>query len=69
MISGLAQWVKDPMLLWPWYRSAVAAPVRPLAWELPYAPGEALRREKKGLGDRVQEMSLSFLEGRLGSWS
>ena len=34
LISGLAQWVKDPMLLWPWYRSGVAAPVRPLAWEL-----------------------------------
>ena len=34
-IPGLAQWVKDPSLLWLWCRPAVAAPSRPLAWELP----------------------------------
>ena len=38
-IPGLAQWVKDPVLLWLWCRPAAAAPIWPLAWELPYAAG------------------------------
>ena len=56
-IPGLAQWVKgsgvavscgivhrpnsDPALLWLWHRPEAAAPVGPLAWELPYATGAA----------------------------
>ena len=28
---GLAQWVKDPMLLWLWCRPAAAAPIGPLS--------------------------------------
>ena len=38
----------DLALLWPWlwHRPAAAAPIRPLAWELPYASGVALRRKK-----------------------
>ena len=47
LISGLAQWVKDPELLWPWYRPAATALIRPLAWEPPYAAGAALKRPKK----------------------
>ena len=36
------------MLLWLWCRqAATAAPVRPLAWEPPYAMGAALKRQKK----------------------
>ena len=31
----------DPKLLWLWYRAAIA-PIRPLAWEPPYAVGRAL---------------------------
>ena len=62
-IPGCAQWVKDPTvvvscgvghrrssdstLLWLWCRLAAAAPIRPLAWELPYAAGAALRRLNK----------------------
>ena len=62
-IPGLTQWVKDlalPVscgvghrhgsdlaLLWLWRRQAATAPIRPLAWELPYAAGVALRRIKK----------------------
>ena len=38
--SGLA-------LLWLWSRLAAAATVRPLAWELPYAKGMALKRERE----------------------
>ena len=30
-----------------WCKSAAAAPIRPLAWEPPYALGEALGRPKK----------------------
>ena len=60
-IPGLAQWVKDPPLLfagmqvtdmaldlswlWLWCRLGAAVPIRPLAWELPYAAGTALKRE------------------------
>jgi len=40
-IPGLAQWVKDLALLWLWCRLAAAAPMLPLAWELPYAVGAA----------------------------
>ena len=47
LIPGLAQWVKDSVLLWPWYRQAAAAPIQPLAWELPHAMGMALKKKKK----------------------
>ena len=61
-VPGLAHWVKDPMfatscsacrkgsldpaMLWLWYWPATAALIRPLAWELPYAIGAALKRKK-----------------------
>ena len=61
-IPGLAQWVKgssiavscgvgrrhswDLALLWLWRRPAAAAPITPLAWELPYATGAALKGQK-----------------------
>ena len=35
-IHGIAQWVKDPVLLWLWQWLAAVAPIRPLTWELPY---------------------------------
>ena len=34
-------------MLWLWSRAAGAAPIRPLAWEPPYAVGGALKRQKK----------------------
>ena len=34
----------DLALLWLWYRLAATARIRPLAWELPYATGVALKR-------------------------
>ena len=38
----------DPALLWPWCRPAAAtAPIRPLAWEPPYAAEAALEKEKE----------------------
>ena len=62
-IPGQAQWVKDPALpcgigcrcssdstlLWLWHKPEAAASIRPLARELPYTVGSALksRKEKK----------------------
>ena len=46
-IPGLAQWVKDPALLWLWCRPAAAALIRLLAWELPYAVGAALKKRER----------------------
>ena len=45
-ILGLAQWVKDLTLLWLWCSPVAIAPIRPLAWEPPYAAGAALKRQK-----------------------
>jgi len=36
----------EPMLLCLWRGPAAIAPIRPLAWELPYATGTALKRQK-----------------------
>ena len=33
--------------LWLWCKPAAVARIRPLAWEVPYAVGTALRRPKK----------------------
>jgi len=37
----------DPVLLWLWCRLVATAPIRPLAWELPYAMGVALEKVKR----------------------
>ena len=63
LIPGLAQWVKDPVLqvdcgvghrhgldlawLWLWHRLAAVVLIQPLAWELSYAMGMALKSQKK----------------------
>ena len=36
----------DPMLMWLWYWPAAVALIPPLAWELPYAMGVALKKKK-----------------------
>ena len=62
-IPGLPQWVKrsgiasscsvgcrggsDLALLWLWCRLAAAAPIQPLAQELPYVVHAPLKRKKK----------------------
>ena len=61
-VPALAQWVKesgvaascgvgcrhgsDPALLWLWRRPEATDPIRTIAWEPPYAAGEALKRQK-----------------------
>ena len=37
----------DLALLWLWRRAAATALIRPLAWESPYAAGEALKKGQK----------------------
>jgi len=37
----------DPELLWLWRRPVATAPIGPLAWEPPYAMGEALKRQQQ----------------------
>ena len=37
----------DSTLLWLWCGLAAVALFRPLAWELPYAVGAALKKEKE----------------------
>ena len=59
-VPALAQWAvscgvgrrrgSDPVLLWLWRRPVATAPIRPLAWEPPYAAGaaqEIAKRQKK----------------------
>ena len=43
----------DPKLLWLWRRVAAVAPIRPLAWESPYAIDAALNRQKKKKSESV----------------
>ena len=37
----------DVSLLWLWHRPTAAAPIQPVAWELPYAVGMALKSKTK----------------------
>ena len=48
LIPGLTQRVRDPEWLWLWlrHRPAAIARIGPLAWELPYATGAALKKKK-----------------------
>ena len=54
LIPGLTQWAScgigcrcgsDLVWLWLWRRLAAIAPIRPIAWELPYATGAAVKRK------------------------
>ena len=54
-IPGLAQSVKDLVLLWLWCRLAATAPNGPQAWEPPYALGAALKRQKTKINDMIKK--------------
>ena len=60
LIPGLAQWVKDPTLLWLWHLLTATAPIWPLAWELPYVLGADLKREKKGIS-KIMYMFMLYM--------
>ena len=46
-IPGLAQWVKDLVLVWLWCRPTAVASTESLAWESPYAMSAALKSKKE----------------------
>ena len=46
----------DPALLWLWCRLAAVALIQPLAWDLPYAVGAALKKKKR----RKRNVQLDF---------
>ena len=52
----------DLTLLWLWHRPAVIAPIRPVAWELLYAMGGALKRQKSIKKKKKELQSLSSFE-------
>jgi len=64
-IPGLTQWVKDLALLWLWHKPVATAPIRPLAWEPPYAAGTAQEKAKKK--KRKKEMHFYFLIGNVST--
>ena len=43
----------DPMLLWLWHGPEDAAPIQPLAWELPHAADAAIKSKKKSIDLRI----------------
>ena len=49
------------MLLWLWRRLVATALICPLAWELPYAMGAALKIQKSGGGVDVQRLVVILL--------
>ena len=61
----------DPALLWLWRRPVATAPIRPLAWEPPYAAGaiqEMAKRQKiKNKNKKIYMFFISwFLESTVG---
>ena len=44
----------DPTLLWLWHRPVATAPIRPLAWEPPYATGSGPRKGKKKKRQKIK---------------
>ena len=51
----------DPALLWLWPRPVAAAPIRPLAWDPPYAAGAALKRQKNKNKKQIKEIGVNYL--------
>ena len=45
-------------ILWLWHRPAAVALIRPLAWELPYAVGAALKKKKKKKRKEKKELTI-----------
>ena len=48
----------DLMLLWLWHRLEAAAPIQPLAWEIPYAARAALKKPRKKKKTKILSKAL-----------
>ena len=66
-IPALAQWVNDLVLLWLWCRPAATAPIRPLAWEPPYALGADIKKFKNPIEQKNRSFSTPVCKV-LGPW-
>ena len=53
LIPGPDQCVKDLALLWLCQRPAAVGLIGPLAWDLPYASGTALKQNKQKKGNAI----------------
>ena len=53
----------DPALLWLWRRLAAIAPIRPLAWEPPYAAGAAQKWQKEKKKKEKKRKKINKFEG------
>ena len=73
LLSGLRIWCcpelgvghrrgSDPALLWLWCGLAVVAPIRPLAWEPPYAVGVALKSKNNNNNNNNNNKSSSKIQ-------
>ena len=49
----------NPVLLWLWHRPEATAPIRPLAWEPPYAAGAVLEKDKKTEKEKKRNKSIA----------
>jgi len=52
----------DLALPWLWCRPAAATPILPLAWELPYAAGMALKKKKRNKNKNNKMVRKHFLK-------
>ena len=50
----------DLELLWLWRKPAATAPIKPLAWEPPYATSVALKREKAESQKKKKGLLIAF---------
>ena len=57
----------ESMLLWLWHRLADLAPIWPLAWELPYATGAALKKRRVPVEAQQKQIWLGTM--RFWVWS
>ena len=48
----------DPTLLWLWQWPAAAAPIQPLAWELPYAMGVVLKKTESKKQNETKQFQI-----------
>ena len=59
----------DPTLLWLWCRPVTTAPIRPLAWEPPYAMGAALEKAKRQKDEKQTNKKLLIARLKLSIYN
>ena len=68
LIPGLTQWVKDLVWLWLEHKLEATAPIWPLARELPYTAGVALKRHTHTQKNCISSPYLSAFPTQLANW-